>query len=352
MDDHAVRHHVAAQLRDQAGAPEPVYQPLLRALAHDVEAGGPAWRPLAQVAHLPADDVVPLRLMGAAHRLALSGLAPAYAAHLPTCGGSGDAEAAWPALRDLCASGALDDGIRQPVQTNEPARTAALLPGFVEIAAGTGLPLCLLEVGASAGLLLRFDAYRYEIGPATWGPLGSPVVVTSAGAAPLGPVEVASRRGCDPNPLDAERDATLLLSFVWPSQVERFRRLELALALAAALPVEIDRAGAGTWLGEHLAEPVAGVATVVFHSIVWQYLSVDERAEARATIEAAGGRASGRAPLAWLRLEPHVEPVLGAELRLTSWPGGGERVLALCGYHGGPIRWHDAGSVSPGSTPA
>ena len=341
MDERAAQHHVATQLRHQSGAPEPIYQPLLRALADDVEAGGPAWRPLAPVAHLPADDAVPLRLMGAAHRLALTGTAPAYAAHLPTCGGDGDAEAAWPALRDLCGSGALDDGVRQPVQTNEPARTAALLPGFVEVTAATGLPLRLLEVGASAGLLLRFDAYRHEIGPATWGPPGSPVLVRAEGSAPLGPVEVASRRGCDPNPLDVVRDATLLLSFVWPSQLERFRRLEVALALAASLPVEIDRAGAGAWLGERLVEPAAGVATVVFHSIVWQYLSADERAVAQATIEGAGLRATADAPLAWLRLEPHPEPATGAELRLTTWPWGVERVLALCGYHGGPIRWHD-----------
>lgn len=339
MDDEAARGHVVAQLRHQAGAPEPLYQPLLRALADDVEAGGPSWRPLAPVAHLPGDDAVPLRLLGAAHRSALSGQAPAYAAHLPTCGGDGDAVAAWPALRDLCASGTLDEGTLQPVQTNEPGRAAALLPGFVEVTARTGLPLRLLEVGASAGLLLRFDAYRYQIGTEAWGPTGSPVSIVAEGDAPLGPVEVASRHGCDIHPLDPVADDLLLLSFVWPSQVERFRRLEAALALAPSLPVSIDRAGAASWLGAQLAAPADGVATVVYHSIVWQYLSAEERTAATVAIVGAGERARREAPLAWLRLEPHPRPVTGAELRLTTWPVGEEQVLALCGYHGGPIRW-------------
>lgn len=340
MDDLAPRRHIVGQLRYQAGAPDPIYRHLLGALADDVEAGGLSWRPLAPVAHLSADDVVPLRLLGAAHRLALAGDAPDYAAHLPTCGGDGDAAGAWPALQELCASGALDDGTRQPVQTNEPARAVALLPGFAAVAGRTRLPLRLLEVGASAGLLLRFDAYRYTLGPGSWGPPDSPVSIAADGNAPLGPVEVASRRGCDVHPLDVVRDRLLLLSFVWPTHLERFGRLQDALELASSLPAEVDEASAAAWLQGQLAAPADAMATVVYHSIVWQYLTGDERHRARTTIEEAGGRATPSAPLAWLRFEPHPEPATGAELRLTTWPGGAEEVLALCGYHGGPVRWH------------
>ena len=32
-----------------------------------------------------------------------------------------------------------------------------------------------------------------------------------------------------------------------------------------------------------------------------------------------------------------------AELRLTTWPHGEERVLATAGYHGNPIWWGDTG---------
>lgn len=78
------------------------------------------------------------------------------------------------------------------------------------------------------------------------------------------------------------------------------------------------------------------MATVVFHSIVMQYLDVDEKERLRGIFEEAGARASQTAPLARLALEPGGEV---AELRLTTWPGGEERLLATSGYHGRPIHW-------------
>ncbi len=343
-DGGAGRQRVIDSLRLQALGPEPIYAVVLDRLADDIEAGGATWRGLEALGALRLDDNAALRIAGAAHRVALAGAAPAYARHLPTCGGDGDAEAAWPALRDLCASGALDQEVLRPVQTNEPARTAALLPGFATIARETGLPLRLLEVGASAGLLLRFDRYRISVGPHDWGDASSPVRIVAEGDASLGPVEVASRRGCDPRPLDPVADRLVLLSFVWPTQVDRFRVVEAALDLAPTVAVEVDRTGAGDWLTHELAAPVEGVTTVVYHSIVWQYLSPEEQGVVRHEIEAAGARAMPGAPVAWLRYEPHRRPEIGVELRLTLWPGGEDRSLALCGYHGTPVRWGPAPS--------
>ena len=106
----------------------------------------------------------------------------------------------------------------------------------------------------------------------------------------------------------------------------------------------IDRADAGSWVEERLAGTTTsdaaatdGVATVVFHSIVLQYLPVDSRHRMRDALRAAGARATDAAPLAWLRMEPAGE---SADLRLTWWPGGEEAVLATAGYHGGTIRWN------------
>jgi hypothetical protein len=78
------------------------------------------------------------------------------------------------------------------------------------------------------------------------------------------------------------------------------------------------------------------VATVVFHSIALQYLDRRGRERALSAIADAGARATAAAPLAWLRMEPGGEQ---AEVRLTVWPGGGERLVATTGFHGRGVRW-------------
>jgi hypothetical protein len=53
--------------------------------------------------------------------------------------------------------------------------------------------------------------------------------------------------------------------------VERPR--QLAAAIDVARRVSVDRGNAPDWIETALADGVPGVATVVNHSIVWQYLS-------------------------------------------------------------------------------
>jgi hypothetical protein len=113
--------------------------------------------------------------------------------------------------------------------------------------------------------------------------------------------------------------------------------------LARDTPVDVARASIEDWLPEQLADPVAGVATVVFHSVVWQYLPAPTRALVHATLEDAGHRATAAAPLAYLRLEPKVDTYFPAELRLSSWPGAASAtaslLLATSGFHFGPVTW-------------
>ena len=120
--------------------------------------------------------------------------------------------------------------------------------------------------------------------------------------------------------------------------MERLRRLRAALSAAAEMPVAVEAGAATPWIAERLAEPRPGVTTVVFHSIVMQYLPEAEREEFERRLIAAGESAGADAPLAWLRMEPAGE---FAEVRLTRWPGGEERLLAEVGYHGSPVRLPD-----------
>lgn len=100
----------------------------------------------------------------------------------------------------------------------------------------------------------------------------------------------------------------------------------------------VERADAKAWLAGRLAEPSAGVATVVYHSITWQYLTPEGHRGVRSLLEEAGKRATTHAPLAWLRFEP-VTRAGPYEVRLTTWPGGTMRRLAEAGPHGRPVRW-------------
>ena len=119
------------------------------------------------------------------------------------------------------------------------ARCTGLIGGFLVVAGETRLPLTVLEVGASAGLNLRFDRYRYASGGAGWGDVRSPVRFEDVfdGAAPPfdAPLSVTERRGCDASPLDprSDEDRLTLMSYVWPDQTERFELLRAALEIAA-----------------------------------------------------------------------------------------------------------------------
>jgi hypothetical protein len=289
-------------------------------------------------------SVLALRFMAAAHRLVLRGEAPALARHYPSAGGNAAAGDAWPDFRATIAdhAAAMRELIERPVQTNEVGRCAALLGGFLQVARATGLPLATLEIGCSAGINLRWHRWLYDAAAAgTWGEADSPVRLGDR-FDPAPPfdvaVDVVERRGCDAQPLDLASDAhrETLLACIWPDQAERFALLNAAVRVAADDPVAIDRAPAADWLEQQLTERRPGVATVVFQSIVLQYLDDEQRTRARAAIEAAGANATARAPLAWLRMEPAGEL---AEVRLRVWPGGEDELVARAGYHGRPVRW-------------
>jgi hypothetical protein len=335
---------VAGAMRGQAGLCErlgsPFYNSLLLRIADDVEASGVCWRLLKPHADVPERLKLPLRFLAAIHRLVLEGKLPDLAQHYASAGGTGDPEAAWSVLPDVLSrhEGQIHAVMPETVQTSEVRRCCALLPGFLEIARATRLPLRLLEVGSSAGLNLRWDHYRYESRFGGWGPLDSLLVFDDAFAGHKPPldtaVEVSERRGCDLNPIDpVSADGGLRLrSFLWPDQPDRFLRIAGAIEVARRTQAVIDRADAIEWLHARLAVPRPGVTTVVFHSIVLVYLTLEARARMTEILQAAGGQATPEAPLAWLSMEPKGRE---DDVLLTLWPGGTPKAIASAGYHGG-----------------
>jgi len=335
--------HLRLQARWCTGLGSPLYAGLLDSAARDVESQGVVWDVLRPYADRPPADAVPLRLMGAVHRLVLTGALPELARFYPSAGGELRADP-WPAFRTAVEAEreAIGRLLDRGVQTNEVARSAALLGGFLLVACETELPLRLLEIGASAGLNLRWDHYRYEMPTRTWGDPGASLVLRGCFETDELPLdvrpEVVERRGCDRAPLDpsSANDRLTLMSYIWADQRERFVALGDALTVARQIPAPVEAANAADWLEERLSAPVVGAATVVFHSIVLQYLTAADRERVIAALHTAGARASRQAPLAYLRMEPGGAQT---EVRLTIWPDGRERLVATSGFHGRGVRW-------------
>ena len=297
----------------------------------------------------PFADALMMRFTGGCNALVRSGTAPQLAALYPPAV-LPDLDAMVAALRAVLADPALDaqlaGWLNGPPQTNEVARSGVLMPGLMVIAAATGLPLRLFELGSSAGLNLNLDRFGYRLGGVAVGDAAAAVQLEPVWTGPLPPVTdvmVASRRGTDINPLDIADAAVCerLMAFVWPDQTERVARATAAIALARAVPPPIDRADAADWVESMLA-PVPGTTAVVFHSIAWQYFPAATQARIAAHMATMGAAATAAAPLAWLRYE--MDDASAADLptlRLTLWQGGlpAERLLARAHPHGAFVQW-------------
>ena len=281
------------------------------------------------------------------HYEVLAGQRPALAAHFPSVGGDGDADAAWPLVREVLAGQdpELLSEFQHPLQTNETSRCGALIGGFCEVAATTGLPLRALELGASAGLNLHFDRYRYEQDGRALGPPDSPIVFRDywEGGTPRldAPLRVVERAGCDLSPLDpgVETDCLALQSYVWPDEAQRLADLRAALSVAREHPVRVEAESADTWVARRLATLPGGVATVIYHSVFWTYVPGPVRERIATALADAAARATDAAPLAWLRYDEGADDPRVVELRLTQWPGGEERLLGTGRHHAHPVRW-------------
>ncbi|MGL4745197.1 MAG: DUF2332 domain-containing protein [Dermatophilaceae bacterium] len=347
---------LAERMRRQFGHREHLYGALLADMADDWDDGGvtreifgewpdprSAWRD-ADARQFPQ-----LSLLAGVFRLVLRGEAPHLVGWYPCLGGDFDPGEAWASFRPVLA--AHVDELRSSLdiapQTNEPGRTVALLVGIADAVRRTGLRrIRLLEPGASGGLGLLVDRYRYSGDGWSAGPADATTHLTGCGAAGFVPesFSVVERRGCDVAPVDATTEAggQYLRSFVWPWMIERHSRLAAALAVArrARTPsggpaVVVDRASAADWLTRRLAEPVDdGVLTVVWHSVTRLYWPAKEIAAVTAAIDDA----RARMPLAHLALE-HSWDAVGAvgDPGLPRLEVDGEPV-AVCDHHGPPVR--------------
>lgn len=245
--------------------------------------------------------------------------------------------AAWPEFRGFVAgrwAEVRECVLTHSVQTNEPRRTATLLP----LLARLPQPLALLEVGASAGLCLYPDRYRYRYGDHTVGADGPELRCEAVGPVPLPDDRptVAWRRGLDLHPLDVsdDEDVRWLRALIWPEQTDRTALLDAAVAVARADPPDLRTGDLTRDLASAFDGAPDGATRVVFHTAVLAYVDPPGRDAFRAQLREIGAT--------WIANEaPGVVP----ETKGVA-PRGGRFVIsqdavpvALSAPHGQRLEW-------------
>lgn len=214
-------------------------------------------------------------------------------------------------------------------QTNECRRCVALLPAIW----ATGFSrFHLVDVGASAGLNLLVDRYRYRWDGVEWG-VDSPVVLETElrGKAPVpADIEVMSRTGLDLNPIDADDpdDRLWLEALVWPEHGERRHRLQAALETASRVPFKMVTGSALDTLGPVLDGLPAEDPAVVMNSFTLNQFTPEERDHFVEIV----ARARDRRPVARVFFE-HMRPE-DAWHTIGIDTGSGETVLGEGHPHG------------------
>ncbi|MCU9848913.1 DUF2332 family protein [Defluviimonas sp. WL0024] len=345
-----------AAFREQAVNCAALGSPFTARLLDLIAARGlPEGRVAARIANWQGDPTsrgasVPLRLTGALHGLVLERRAPGLAALYPPAGAADDALWAAIGAAVVAEEAWIDRRLDYAPQTNEVGRSAFLIAAARWLAARTGLPLELSELGASAGLNLLLDRYALCVGGRWFGPQGAPVRLSPdwRGALPEDVLlHVAGRAGADLAPPDPVTERTRLLSFIWPDQPARLERMRAALEEAARLRLRVERADAIDFLERRLATPVEGRLHMVFHTVAWQYFPKAARARGTALLAAAGRSSSSEAPLALVAMEADGRAP-GAGLSMTLWPGGQRHYVGRADFHG---RWIDWRPPEPESLP-
>jgi len=293
---------IAADLEKTAGAyraaeqmygalGSPLYAALCREGAKDPEvlalsAGG-------------LDAASPVHLFTSAHYLLLGGVEHPLARFFATLAEDpAPPDEAWPHFRDFCLTyrDELSELIAtKPVQMTYAYRCRTLLPPMCVVADEVGEPLNIVELGCSAGVLLCFDKYGYELRDGEHvGDPASPVQLAGAihgGGPRLRIPKIGSRTGLDLNVIDptSEEDRRWMIATCYPELLEDQRQLSDAMDIVAATDIAFHEGDALALLPGVLAETPDPVC--VYHSACLFYWDKEQKAELdRQLREASRGR--------------------------------------------------------------
>ncbi|WP_433529319.1 DUF2332 domain-containing protein [Micromonospora sp. CA-263727] len=225
------------------------------------------------------------------------------------------------------------------VQTNHVQRALVTRVGLALLRRATSAPVCVVEVGCSAGLNLRADRYAFTVEGATFGDRGSPVHlrVEVPGAALLPDLDrlpgIAEVVGVDLDPPDLadEEDRAWLRALVWPENAHQAAQLQAALDATRADPPRVLR-GNVIEVGPDVAAILpAGLPRLVVHTATRIHVPAEERPAFDAAVAAFG--ADG--PMLHLALEDdrRIAPSGRPGVGLTATDAAGSRTIAVADGH-------------------
>jgi hypothetical protein len=290
----------------------PLYAALCPLLADDPLA-------LSMYADVPGTQRRPNLLLAALHYSVLRDQSHDFASWFKTVDGT--KAAGDPELKNLLSSFITErfEELKELVskgatQTNEVGRSALVLPALAALGAEQSKSVGIVEIGTSAGLNLRPDAYAIAYKnpdgtTTTVGPQDATVRIAtdaaqSAQALPfeaIGTLRLGARIGVDLNPLDPtdEFQARWLCALIWPDDTTRFLRLRAALDYATENPIAIVQGDAVETIRAHISSVPAEEYPVVVTTWVLTYLTEPQRHAFREELD----RAAQNRDFAWITME-------------------------------------------------
>ncbi len=232
------------------------------------------------------------------------------------------------------------------VQTNEVGRCAYLLPGFLTIAAeNPDRPLALLDVGASAGLNLNWDKYRYRYSSGEeFGSTDSPVVIecdarNGLPELPTAFPQVSFRVGIDLAPvnLGSDEEYRWMQALVWPEHRGRAALLSSARDVWLRSQPTLLQGDTVELLPDVLRDAPKDAALCVFHCHTLNQFTPEARERFESILRAESME----------RVVYHI-PSEGARVLLRKIVGGTRETLltARRQVHGRWIAWDTDTKVS------
>ena len=342
--------HFANQARACRHLGSPMYGDLLARLADDLDAGGPTATVLRGHEDDPGPSGLALRLAGSVHRLVLAGSAPELAAYYPTAGGT------WSSRRERrpCSPSSRPAATRcarcwtrrrRPTRSAGPPHSSAGCCGWPR---GGRCPSGCSRSAPAAGSTSRPTASGSPASAGGVGRPGEPGPLDEAWTGVALPVDgaAAGGRARRLRRQPGRRHHRGRPPHAHVVRLARHDRPARAAGRGASRSRARGRCRSSGWTPRRTSSgstPAPGHLTVLWHSVMWQYVPPSQQERVTARLEELGaGRERGRAARAPVRRAhpPYPEDEHRFWVCAQTWPGPGERVfLGRMAAHGLPVVW-------------